>query len=344
MIRRRTRAAGGLAYAVVIAALASCASPRGDDRALASGGSSPLPREHDSLRKVHGHRGMNHFPGTKSTEDPDGASQRIDRSNSAASEAPVLPAPADEGQPVGKVSNSERESGKESPPVVEAPGKAEPPSCHSGEGTGSAPAAQGLLVDLELGFCPVTGEPADGKTYAEWKGVRVGLCRPACLDVFHASTEAYLDKAAPEWREAVAAEQVVIAAKTQEERELAMEDLSRWTIVRKLPPIPSTGLLVDLENDYCPVLLEDIHGRDFVDWNGLRVHLCCTPCVSGFWPRPGLVLEHAKIGWREAAAAVKAVNESRGADREKALLKLRSEWKVLREPVPPAETPAPPSK
>lgn len=215
-----------------------------------------------------------------------------------------------------------------------------PASCHSEEGTESVPGAGGLLVDLELGLCPVRGEYADGKTYAEWKGVRVGLCSPECLPVFQASAEAYLDEAAPEWREAVAAEEVVLAARTQEDRELAMEDLARWTIVRKLPPIPSTGLLVDLANDYCPVLLEEVHGKSFVDWNGLRVHLCCAACVSGFWPRPGLVLEHAKIEWRDAATAVRAVNESRGEDREKALQGLRSEWKVLREPVPLSAVPA----
>lgn len=403
MIRRWTRVAVSLASAVGVAALASCASPRGSHQVSAPEAASSASREHGRLRRVHGQHGRNVFSRARPTRDSDGCSQcgsggqgrteegsyplkvcvvsgenlgsmgepvEIDYQGTrvllccqgcaekfqaepekyvtplrpAGSDAPAIPAPAGATRPAGGGLASEPGPGTEAAPIVGASAEAEPATCHSAEGTESVPAAGGLLVDLELGLCPVQGEWANGKTYAEWKGVRVGLCSPECLPVFQASAEAYLDAVAPEWKEAVAAEQVVLAAKTQEDRELAMEDLARWTIVRKLPPIPSTGLLVDLANDYCPVLLEEIHGRSFVDWNGLRVHLCCAACVSGFWPHPGLVLEHAKIEWREAASAVKAVNESRGADREKALLKLRSEWKMLREPEPPSEVAASPSK
>lgn len=244
-----------------------------------------------------------------------------------------------EGRPAARPMRVE-----ESDPVAGTPVGSGTPSCHSEAVPESDPAIGGLLVDLELGLCPVHFEQADGETYAEWRGIRVGLCSPKCLPVFLAGAEAFLDGAAPEWRGVVAAEQVVLAARTQEERELAMEDLAPFTIVRRLPPIPSTGLLVDLGNDYCPVLLEYIQGGSFVDWNGLRVHLCCAGCVSGFWPRPGLVLEHARIEWREAASAVKAVNAARGADREKALQKLRSEWKVLREPEPVPAVPVAPGR
>ncbi len=40
--------------------------------------------------------------------------------------------------------------------------------------------------------CPVTGAPVDGKTFAEYKGTKVGLCSPTCADKFKTEPAKYI--------------------------------------------------------------------------------------------------------------------------------------------------------
>jgi hypothetical protein len=98
---------------------------------------------------------------------------------------------------------------------------------------------------------------------------------------------------------------------------------------------PAVGLLVDLGNSACPVMENEPDGKTFSEWNGLRVGHCCPGCGKRFRRNPEALLDAVHPKWREAAAAVKAVKEARGAERDAALAQLRAKWRVVREPVPP---------
>ncbi len=92
------------------------------------------------------------------------------------------------------------------------------------------------------------------------------------------------------------------------------------------------GLLVDLGNTKCPIMGGKPNGKTWSEWNGLRVGHCCGMCTSKFAADPEKVLRQAGIEWKDAAAAVKKVNETKGADRDKALVELKKKWTVVREP------------
>jgi hypothetical protein len=74
------------------------------------------------------------------------------------------------------------------------------------------------------------------------------------------------------------------------------------------------------------------NGSTWSEWNGLRVGHCCGMCPSKFMADPEKALKSAGIEWKDAAAAVKKVNDAKGADRAKALAELKKKWTVVREP------------
>lgn len=59
--------------------------------------------------------------------------------------------------------------------------------------------------------------------------------------------------------------------------------------------------IVDLKNAKCPVGGEDVDADSHVDWNGVRVHLCCPDCKPLFEKEPAVALE--KLGLKVAKDA-----------------------------------------
>jgi YHS domain-containing protein len=62
---------------------------------------------------------------------------------------------------------------------------------------------------------------------------------------------------------------------------------------KKIDPIRIPAI-VDLNNKTCPVQGDEITGDDHVDWNGVRVRLCCPDCKPMFEKEPEAALE--KLG------------------------------------------------
>jgi len=97
----------------------------------------------------------------------------------------------------------------------------------------TAEAPKGLLIDLGNENCPVMGGDVDGKTYTEWRGLRVGFCCPGCDGDFHADPAAVLDEAGIEWREAAKLVEAVKAASSAKRAELLTDLRVRFTVVRE---------------------------------------------------------------------------------------------------------------
>lgn len=194
--------------------------------------------------------------------------------------------------------------------------------------------AQGLLVDLGNAKCPVMGGEPTGKLFSEWSGLRVGHCCPMCTSKFAADPQKYLDASGLDWKAAAAAVKKVEEAKGADRDNALAELKQKWTVVREpVAPAPK-GTLIDLKNSTCPVQGGDVDGATWSEWNGLRVGHCCPGCSAKFLKAPEKFLDEAGIEWKDAAAAVKAVDAAKGEARAKALAELKSTWTVLREPAP----------
>lgn len=201
----------------------------------------------------------------------------------------------------------------------------------TGAKTEAGPATGPLLIDLGNTKCPVMKGKTDGKTFSEWKGLRVGHCCPGCGKRFKKNPEALLSAVHPKWRDALKA--VEKAAKTKgAAREKAVDRLAKkWKVVRR--PAKPKGVLIDLGNAKCPVMGGDVDGKSFTEWNGLRIGHCCPGCDAELLAAPEKVLDKAGIKWRAAVKAVKAVDDAKSdTQRKVALSKLRKKWKVVREP------------
>lgn len=59
--------------------------------------------------------------------------------------------------------------------------------------------------------------------------------------------------------------------------------------------------IVDLNNKTCPVGGDEITGDDHIDWNGVRVRLCCPDCKPMFEKEPAVAIE--KLGLKVAKDA-----------------------------------------
>ncbi len=206
--------------------------------------------------------------------------------------------------------------------------------------TDAAPKFVPVLLELGNATCPVMGGEPDGETYSEWSGLRVAHCCPGCKGRFQKNPESLLDEVSPKWREAVEAAKAIDSAEGEERAKLLKTTAKTWKVVRepvgRAPAAPS-GLLVDLGNATCPVMGGEPDGETWSEWNGLRVGHCCPGCTKRFLANPEALLDEAAPQWREAAAAVKTVNDAEGAAQKKALDALRKKWTVVREP---ASTPA----
>jgi len=214
-------------------------------------------------------------------------------------------------------------------------GGAKPADGKSGESAKAETAKEpaGLLVDLGNAKCPVMGGKANGKTWSEWNGLRVGHCCPMCTAKFAANPEQYLKQAGVDWKAAVAAIKKVNEAKGAGRATALAELKKHWTVVREPAAAPAPkGTLVDLANAKCPVRGGAVDGKTFSEWNGLRVGHCCPGCGEKFLANAEKLLAGAKIEWKAAADAVKSVDSATGADRAKALADLKAKWKVVREP------------
>jgi rubredoxin len=204
-----------------------------------------------------------------------------------------------------------------------------------------AKAPKGLLVDLGNERCPIMGGKVDGASFSEWNGLRIGHCCPDCGEEIERNGAAALDRAKVAWREAAEAVKKVNEA-TGEARTKALAELrAKWKVVREPAPETPKGILVDLGNERCPVMGGKVDGETFSEWEGLRIGHCCPGCTAALAKDPAAVLDRAKVDWREAAGAVKRVNEATGEARTKALAELRAKWKVVREPAPEAPPAAP---
>jgi hypothetical protein len=102
-------------------------------------------------------------------------------------------------------------------------------------------------------------------------------------------------------------------------------------------PAEAKGLLVDLGNAKCPIMGGKPDGETWSEWNGLRVGHCCGGCVKKFAADPAAALDAAGIAWKDAAAAVKKVNDAKTPeDRALAMKELRAKWTVAREDAKPS--------
>jgi len=192
---------------------------------------------------------------------------------------------------------------------------------------------KGVLLDLGNANCPVMDGDVNGKTFTEWRGLRVGHCCPGCTKKFLADPETQLDKVSPKWRDAAKAVEAIDAAEGAKQEKLLAKAAKKWTVVRK-PAVP--GLLIDVGNTECPVMGGEPDGKTFSEWRGLRVNHCCGMCGKKFLANPEALLDEVAPNWRDAVAAVKSVNDAEGKDRKKALSALRKKWTVVREPAPAA--------
>ena len=92
-------------------------------------------------------------------------------------------------------------------------------------------------------------------------------------------------------------------------------------MVMKKERAPSTGLLLDLGNETCPVMGGEVNGEDYIEWNHLRVGFCCAGCDERFLADPEKALDAVSADWREAVEAA----------RDGRLDEVSKRWKVLRE-------------
>ena len=94
----------------------------------------------------------------------------------------------------------------------------------------------------------------------------------------------------------------------------------------------SPGLLIDLGNEVCPVMGGNVNGKDYIEWNHLRIGFCCPGCDRDFLEDPEDALETIEADWRAARAAVEAYLSASPEHRGHQLEEIRKRWSVVREP------------
>ncbi len=75
-----------------------------------------------------------------------------------------------------------------------------------------------------------------------------------------------------------------------------------------------TAAVKDAGNKYCPVGLEQVSGKDFVEYEGVRYGLCCPMCAKKFLADPANYL--AQLAVKEGQDARNAAKAQ--GDMEKA--------------------------
>lgn len=97
--------------------------------------------------------------------------------------------------------------------------------------SGAAPG--GLLVDLGNPRCPVMNGTPDGKSFSDWRGLRIGHCCGTCVPKFDADPEWYLEAAGIEWRGPAGMVRQVERARGAGRAEAVARLRSRWPVVRE---------------------------------------------------------------------------------------------------------------
>lgn len=145
----------------------------------------------------------------------------------------------------------------------------------------SRPAQKGELMNVQ---CPYTGKDAMADkfvTYADAKkGIyaRIYFCCPTCVK----------DAASGDKKE------------LYEKVFLTKEDGARLKY--------GDARLV-AENDICPVSADPVDGEHFVNYNGVKVALCCSGCEDGFVADPDKFLHNINNDIDAAVAKAKAAPE-----------------------------------
>ena len=108
--------------------------------------------------------------------------------------------------------------------------------------------------------------------------------------------------------------------------------------IRAMPSGPApvapaaAGLLIDLGNEVCPVMGGRVNRKDYIEWNHLRIGICCPGCDLEFLEGPEDALETLGVDWRAALGAVESYLEAAPEHRGHKLAELRKTWTVVREP------------
>ena len=110
----------------------------------------------------------------------------------------------------------------EARPKAPAPGKKEHEK-HAAHSSG------GTLLDLGNATCPVMGGAADGETFLEWNGLRVGFCCSGCDAAFLKEPGKLLEKVGVDWKAAAEASKAYREASPEEKARIA----ERWKVVRE---------------------------------------------------------------------------------------------------------------
>ena len=92
------------------------------------------------------------------------------------------------------------------------------------------------------------------------------------------------------------------------------------------------GLLIDLGNEKCPIMGNDVNGRTWSEWNGLRIGHCCPPCVKDLLADPEKALDDAGIEWRDAAKLAADVKKATGEERKRLLAIAEEKYGIVRMP------------
>lgn len=199
----------------------------------------------------------------------------------------------------------------------------------------------GVLLQLGNAACPVMGGDVDGKTFTEWKGLRIDHCCPPCSARFLKNPESLLDEVSRDWREAFAAAQEIDSAAGEERAALLASASKRWKVLREpakavVDPTPADvfagGLLVDLGNAECPVMGGGVDGKTITEWNGMQVNHCCPGCSKRFLKDPETLLDDVSPDWRSLRDAVVKFDAKKGDERAAALDAIRARWTLVREP------------
>ncbi|MHC4933848.1 MAG: hypothetical protein ACYTGV_16840 [Planctomycetota bacterium] len=97
------------------------------------------------------------------------------------------------------------------------------------------------------------------------------------------------------------------------------------------PAAEESGMLIELGNEVCPVMGNDVDQKTYIEWNHLRVGFCCPGCDTRFLADPETALDTTEADWRAARDAVLGYLDASGPERARRLSKIRERWKVIRE-------------
>ena len=95
-------------------------------------------------------------------------------------------------------------------------------------------------------------------------------------------------------------------------------------------PVMSSEIVIDLQNDSCPIGHKAPLDSEFVVWSGLRVGFCCPGCDSTFLEDPPKHLAAAGIEYQEALAAIRAYGSAPEEDRPALLEQIQEKFTVVK--------------